>query len=220
MMEQLQAYLNQQLPARNELFQEMEREAMENQIPIMSPHSLETMLQIIRIQAPQRILEIGTAIGYSALRMAEVCPNTKIVTVERDENRAQVAKQYIKRAGTQTQITLVLGDALEVADQIQKHGNFDVIFIDAAKGQYRRFFELYEPLLNESGLIITDNVLFKGLVYSGETVKTKRFSSMVKKIRAYNEWILQHPDYDTVIVPVGDGVAISRKRGEENDEEA
>lgn len=215
----LLAYLNKQIPARNELFNEMEQFAEKNHVPIMTLHSLEALLQLLRIQHPQAILEIGTAIGYSALRMAAVCPNAKIVTIERDQERFELAEDYIYRAGKYTQITLIKGDALEISEQVRAHGEFDVIFIDAAKGQYRRFFELYEPLLSDNGIIITDNVLFRGLVYQ-ESVENKRLKGLVKKIRTYNEWLLQLANYDTVILPVGDGIAISRKRGGINNEKA
>jgi predicted O-methyltransferase YrrM len=106
---------------------------------------------------------------------------------------------------------LIKGDALEIEDQVKKHAPFDAIFIDAAKGQYKRFFEIYANYLSEDGIIITDNVLFKGLV-SEPNIENKRIRSLVKKINEFNTWLMSHPHYYTVILPVGDGVAISKKR--------
>lgn len=217
MDEQLQAYLRAHVPSRHELFLEMEQFAKDNHVPIMELNGIEFLLQIIRIQQPRTILEIGTAIGYSALRMAEACPNTRIISIERDEARFEVAEQFIQRAGKQAQITIVKEDALEAEQIIQQYGLFDMLFIDAAKGQYQRFFDIYEQYVTDNGIVISDNVLFQGLVY-GENHLDKRKASMVKKIQAFNQALVHHPNYDTVIVPIGDGVAISRKRGRTTNE--
>ncbi len=205
-------YLEGLLPKRDEIIEEMEHYAKENNVPIMELVGIETMLQILRISQPIRILEIGTAIGYSAIRMAQALPGTKIVTLERDEERYKKALENIERTGTGSQIKVILGDALEVGDEVKKHGEFDYIFIDAAKGQYRHFFDIYEKCLSKDGLIVTDNVLFKGLV-AEEEIENKRIRNLVTKIKAYNEWLIKHPDYQTTILPVGDGVALSKRRG-------
>lgn len=189
----------------------MEQYAAENGIPIMELAGIEAMLQLLRIQNPRTILEVGTAIGYSALRMAFALPNVKIVTIERDNERLERAVDYIKQAEKGAQIVLISGDALEVEEQIKPFAPFDVIFIDAAKGQYQRFFEMYSRYLSNDGLIITDNVLFKGMVAEAN-IENKRLRNLVKKIRDFNSWLMKNPEYDTVIVPVGDGVAISKKR--------
>lgn len=212
--QKLQFYIEELIPSRNELLTEMELYAKENGVPIMEIIGIEAMLQLLRIHNPNTILEVGTAIGYSALRMAFALPQAKIVTIERDEERLQKAVDYIDRAEKQAQIMIINGDALLVEDQIKQHGPFDAIFIDAAKGQYQRFFSLYSQYLNDGGLIITDNVLFKGMV-SEANIDNKRLRSLVKKIKEYNSWLMQHPDYHTVIIPVGDGIAISKKRGEQ-----
>lgn len=217
MNEHLQAYLHALVPSRHELLLEMEQFAKQHYVPIMDIHGIELLLQIIRIQQPRTILEIGTAIGYSALRMAEVCPNTKIISIERDKDRYELAEQFIQRAGKQTQITIVKKDALEAEQTIQQYGSFDTLFIDAAKGQYQRFFDIYEQYVTSNGIVISDNVLFKGLVY-GKNLSDKRKATMVKKIQSFNQALIDHPSYDTVIVPVGDGVAISRKRGKSTNE--
>ncbi|MEH7124029.1 O-methyltransferase [Bacillus sp. JJ1773] len=209
--DKLHAYIERIIPARPKLLEEMEQYAKEHDVPIMELAGIEALLQLLRIQKPKSILEVGTAIGYSALRMAYALPSCEIVTIERDAERYLLAEKYILEAGKETQIHLVKGDALEVESIIKEHGPFDAIFIDAAKGQYRKFFEIYSPYLSEGGMIITDNVLFKGLVCETE-IENKRIRSLVKKINDFNIWLMNHPDYFTVILPVGDGVAITKMR--------
>lgn len=207
--EGLLRYLYHKLPARSPFFEEMENVAKTQQVPIMDPYSMETVLQILRIQKPKSILELGAAIGYSALRMADAV-QAQIVTVERDESRYYNAKENIRLHPNGERITLLKGDAFNLVDKIATFAPFDCLFIDAAKGQYRRFFECFSPYLSERGLVITDNVLFKGFVYNDST-ENKRLANLGKKIKDYNDWLINHPDFHTVILPVGDGIAISVK---------
>lgn len=209
--EELQLYIQGLVPERTELLAEMEKYASEHGVPIMEITGIEALLQLLRIQQPKKILEVGTAIGYSALRMAFAIPDASIITIERDEERSSIAERYFEKANVQPRIVLIKGDALEVEEQVKVHAPYNVIFIDAAKGQYRRFFELYAPFLSKDGIIVTDNVLFKGLVCV-EDIENKRRRQLIQKIRNFNSWLMEHPEYDTVIIPVGDGVAISRKR--------
>ncbi|WP_075982396.1 O-methyltransferase [Bacillus massilinigeriensis] len=209
--EKLHNYIEELIPNRPELLQRMEFYAKEHHVPIMEITGIEVMLQLLRMQQPKNILEVGTAIGYSAIRMIYTIPDTRVVTIERDPERYEVAEQYFKEAGIDSQVVLLKGDALNLVDEVQGHGPYDCIFIDAAKGQYKKFFEYYAPFLNENGIIITDNVLFKGLV-AESNIESKRTKNLVKKIRDFNLWLMNHPDYDTVILPVGDGIAISKKR--------
>ncbi|MEH7437526.1 O-methyltransferase [Neobacillus drentensis] len=209
----LHSYIEGLILERNPLLTEMEFYAREHNVPIMELEGIETMLQLLRIQGTKKILEVGTAIGYSALRMAEALPGAQIVTIERDDERAQLAVGFIERSAYKERITLIKGDALEVEEQISGHAPFDAIFIDAAKGQYKKFFEMYSSYLSSDGMIITDNVLFKGLVAEPE-IESKRIRNLVKKIDDFNKWLMKHPDYISVILPVGDGVAISKRRGE------
>ncbi|GLB58302.1 O-methyltransferase [Cytobacillus sp. NCCP-133] len=209
--DRLHAYIEEIIPERPDLFKKMETYAKDHNVPIMELAGIEAMLQLLRIQNPETILEVGTAIGYSALRMAYAIPDAKIVTIERDAERYQLAEQNIKEAGKNEQILIIKGDALETEEDAMHHGPYDAIFIDAAKGQYQRFFEMYSRFLSDDGMIITDNVLFKGLVCESE-IENKRIRNLVKKIDGYNKWLMSHSEYYTVIVPVGDGVAISKKR--------
>lgn len=208
----VQQYLLSFVKQEDELLLNMEQYASEQGVPIMDRLGMEFMLQMLRLIQPKAILEIGAAIGYSGIRMASAIDGVHVVTIERDRDRYENAVSYIQKSSVNERISLLYGDALEVFDEVQKHGTFDVIFIDAAKGQYQRFFELYEPLLNEKGVIITDNVLFRGLV-AEENIENKRIRSLVKKIKSYNEWLMAYHAYDTVIFPIGDGVAVSKKKG-------
>ncbi|MFC5466684.1 O-methyltransferase [Lederbergia graminis] len=211
MKDAIDQYLEGLLPERSELFQQLEQFAKENKIPIMEPMGIETLLQLLRIQGPKRILEIGTAIGYSALRMVDAIDDVHVVTLEMDETRAKQAEDNIVQAGMANRITIIKGNALELFGEVKDLGPFDAIFIDAAKGQYTRFFEIYEPLLTNNGCIYSDNVLFKGLVALEPTGENKRLENIAKKIRGYNQWLMNNQSYRTVIIPTGDGLAISRK---------
>ncbi|MCM2589406.1 O-methyltransferase [Rossellomorea marisflavi] len=197
---------------RSDLLQEMEAYAEENGVPIMELVGIEALLGMLRIQQPKRILEVGTAIGYSALRMAEALPDTTIVTLERDEDRYEKAQEFLGRSSARDRVITLFGDALELQEDVKQHGPYDAVFIDAAKGQYRKFFDSYSEMLTPEGVVYSDNVLFKGLV-AEEVVEQKRIRNMVKKLQDYNKWLMDHPEYDTSILPVGDGVAISKKRG-------
>lgn len=209
--EELQKYIEQLIPERPNILLKMEQYAKEHHVPIMELAGIEGMLQLLRLQQPKNILEVGTAIGYSATRMIYTVPDTQVVTIERDQERYEVAEGFFKEAGIESQVVLIKGDALEVSEEVQSHGPYDCIFIDAAKGQYRKFFEQYSPLLTASGMIITDNVLFKGLVAVSH-IENKRTKNIVNKINDFNLWLMKHPEYHTVILPVGDGIAISKKR--------
>jgi len=204
-------YIESLIRDREPALKEMELYAKEHGVPIMELVGIETMLHLLRLLKPKAILEIGTAIGYSAIRMAKELPHAKIVTIERDRSRYEIALENIKKVNLEKQITVIYGDALEVEAEVQEYGPYDCLFIDAAKGQYRRFFEIYSSHLSANGVVFSDNVLFKGFV-ANDNVDNKRHQTMVNKIKAYNEWLMTHPDFDTMILTVGDGIAISSKR--------
>lgn len=206
-------YLEKILPESPKWSQAIEKEAIEQNIPIMDRVSMQFVCQMIRLLQPKEILEIGTAIGYSALRMLDAVPSTTIVTIERDESRYHRAKELIEKNNQSEKIHLIHGDAADILTSLQTTGHdFDVAFIDAAKGQYQTFFEATDPMIRSGGMIISDNVLFRGLVASGEV--NKKYQTLVRKLNEYNQWLMKHPSYNTSIVPIGDGIAISIK---END---
>ncbi|MEH6889724.1 O-methyltransferase [Bacillus sp. JJ864] len=206
-------YLLSFIDPKDELILEMEQYAREQHVPIMDRLGMEFMLQFLRLIGPKSILELGTAIGYSSIRMMQAIPNSSIVTVERNADRYEKALEYINRSLVKERISVIFGDALETGEQVKEHGTFDVIFIDAAKGQYRRFFDIYEPLLNPGGVIISDNVLYHGLVTTKEHIENRRTRGLIRRIKTYNEWLMNHEGYDTTIFPIGDGVAVSKKKG-------
>ncbi|SEO33918.1 Predicted O-methyltransferase YrrM [Amphibacillus marinus] len=211
LQEHILNYLTELQHSSSALMTEMEQEAIKDHVPIMERDGIDFLKQLVRIKQPQKILEIGTAIGYSALQMQEAFNQAEIVTVERDEKRAQRAQHYIAKAECQEKIDLIQGDALECVNEIKQKGPFDLLFIDAAKGQYQRFFNIYTPMLQDNGIIITDNVLFKGYV-AHPCEATKRIKQIAEKIASYNEWLINQSNYNTTIVPVGDGIAITTKR--------
>ncbi|WP_216829083.1 O-methyltransferase [Alkalihalobacterium elongatum] len=204
-------YIESLIPDRNELLLEMEEFASIHHIPIMELVGIEAMLQLLRIQQPNSILEIGTAIGYSAIRMAEAVDGVKVVTIERDEPRYKQALKYIEKAKLTDRIDIIFGDALEVSEQLEFYPQFDVLFIDAAKGQYEKFFQIYKPFVRSGGVIISDNVLFRGFV-AEENIDNKNHAGMAKKLRRYNEWLMKNEQFTTTILPVGDGIALSIKK--------
>lgn len=207
----LEDYLRQFIPSRDSIILEMEEYAKEHYVPIMDLLGMEHMLQFLRLIQPKKILELGAAIGYSSIRMVQTLPSCEVVTIERNPPRIEKAREYIARTELTKQITLIEGNALETFDIVKEKGKFDVIFIDAAKGQYKRFFELYEQLLNDNGVIISDNVLFHGEIF--EVIENKRRRALVDKIKDYNIWINNNPNYDTTLFPIGDGVMVSRRKG-------
>lgn len=199
------------LQPRNDLLLKMEQYAQTHHVPIMQLPAIEVLTQCLRIQRPKTLLEIGTAIGYSAIRIAEAVPDCQIVTVERDKERIQRAKAFIRESGFGDRITMIEGDALEV-DVTEIQSSFDAVFIDAAKGQNMRFFEKFSPLVPAGGVIYIDNIYMHGLsdLSLEEVPRNKR--SMIRKLKEFTKWIANHPDYHTTFVPVGDGLLICIKR--------
>ncbi|QCR32970.1 O-methyltransferase [Lysinibacillus sp. SGAir0095] len=210
-MEISNTYIESFIQPRNELLMEMEAYAEEHHVPIMQLSAIDVLNQLLRIQNPSSILEIGTAIGYSALRMANALPNCTIVTVERDSQRVNLAKQFIARSEVANRITVIEGDALEVdVESIQS--TFDAVFIDAAKGQYMRFFEKYSPLVPPGGILYIDNMYMHGLSDLDIKEVPRRKRTMIRNLKTFADWIMSHPDYDSTFFPVGDGLLICLKR--------
>ncbi|MFB1050734.1 O-methyltransferase [Paraliobacillus sp. JSM ZJ581] len=210
-------YLENLLQKSPEWLKELEDYAEQNHVPIMEPLGIDFLVQMIKIKRPKKILEIGTAIGYSALRMLQAYPQTSITTIERDEARYKQALNNMEKYDQESKVNIIFDDALACVEMVREEGPYDVLFVDAAKGQYQRFFELYSPMLAEDGIIISDNVLFKGLVASESYFDVK--NKLVNKIKSYNEWLSNHPEYHTSIIPIGDGVAITTKNKNIADEE-
>lgn len=183
--------------------------ALTNKVPIMLDDGIKFLTSFISKHKIKTILEIGSAIGYSAIMMALVDPSIKIVTIERDEERYLEAVKNIKTLNLENQITLMYQDALEV----NLAGKFDLVFIDAAKGQNMKFFEKFSGNLNDNGYIITDNINFHGFIDKDESeIKSKNLRQLVRKIKQYIEFLKENEIYETKFHDVGDGIAVSNKR--------
>ena len=170
---------------------------------------------VIRLHKPKNILEIGTAIGYSAIRMAKVC-GSNVYTIERNETMENEAIKNVEKANLSTQIHLIYKDALEAYDLVS-NVEFDMIFIDAAKAQYMKFFNLYTPLLKRGGVVVCDNMAFHGLVELINDEKaymeqSRSVRGLIRKMAAFHDELLKNEDYYTSLYEVGDGIAISVKK--------
>ena len=212
-MNNVNQYLLENLPTQNEWVLKLEKEAKEHRVPIMDPVSMNYVMQLIRLAQPQSILEIGTAIGYSALRMQQAAPRSKITTIEKNEQMYERAFTNIKDMNHHNKIEIIYGDAMsELTKLTLLERTYDFIFIDAAKGKYKQFFELVQPLISNKGVIVCDNVLFRGYVAHKGKAEQKRLEKLAEKLRLFNEWLSYHQEYDTSIVPIGDGISISIKK--------
>ena len=182
--------------------------AKKNNVPIMSDSGIKYLIDFIRENNIKKILEIGTAIGYSAIMMCSVDSSITVTTIERDEKRYLEAIKNIKRMNMEDRIDLIYKDAFDV----NLSDKFDLIFIDAAKAQNTRFFEKFESNLNNGGIIITDNMNFHGLVYKdAEEIESRNLRQLVRKIKSYKVFLEKNDKYNTTFIDVGDGIAISRK---------
>ena len=182
--------------------------AKKNNVPIMSDSGIKYLIDFIRENNIKKILEIGTAIGYSAIMMCSVDSSITVTTIERDEKRYLEAIKNIKRMNMEDRIDLIYKDAFDV----NLSDKFDLIFIDAAKAQNTRFFEKFESNLNNGGIIITDNMNFHGLVLQDEgKIESRNLRQLVRKIKSYKVFLEKNDKYNTTFIDVGDGIAISRK---------
>jgi len=194
------------------LMLEMEQYAAEHHIPIVRPETASLLIVLGRLVRPSRILEIGTAIGYSSILLSGIlAPGGRIDTIERDERMLVKAHENIKRAGLDNTIAVIAGDASDVLVCLDK--TYDMIFMDAAKGQYPGFLPECLRMLRNGGLLISDNVLFKGMVANDELV-VRRKKTIVSRMRTFLDILCSDPSLDTCILDVGDGVALSYKRTE------
>lgn len=190
------------------MIEEMERYAKEYRIPIMVSDGIEYMLNYIKEHNAKKILEIGTAIGYSAIRMALVSEDIYITTIERDQDRYNEAIKNITKMHLEDRIKVLLVDALDV----EINDTFDLIFIDAAKSQYTKFFNKFSPLLKKGGTIITDNLDFHGLRENIDQIQSRNLRQMMRKLNSYIEFLKDNEEFDTTFVNVGDGLGISIKK--------
>lgn len=192
----------------DELIRNMKEYAKENNVPIMTEGGINYLMKYIKKNNIRKILEVGTAIGYSAILMCSVDENISITTIERDEKRYLEALKNIKKAHMEDRIDLIYKDALDV-NLLEE---YDLIFIDAAKAQNRNFFERFKKNLANDGTIITDNMNFHGLVNKDlESIESRNLRQLVRKVKEYREFLENNKEFTTDFFDIGDGIAVSRK---------
>ena len=186
----------------------IEEYAHENNIPIMLSDGIDFLTDFIKKNNVKRVLEIGSAIGYSAICMAQVSDDIHVVTIERDTLRYNEAVKNINDFGLNDRIEIILADALEC----DISGDFDLIFIDAAKAQYIKFFEKYKSNLAKDGVIISDNLSFHGMVDNMDSITNRNTRQLVGKIVKYIDFLKNNLEFDTEFISIGDGIGISRRK--------
>ncbi len=191
------------------MIKDLKKYALDNNVPIMQDEGIDYLTTFIIKHQITRVLEVGTAIGYSAIMMALANPKLKVVSIERDEERYLEALKNVKKFQLEDRITLLFKDALEV----KLNDKFDLIFLDGAKGKNINFFEHFERNLDEGGFFITDNIDFHGYVEKDEEeIKSRNLRQLVRKIKSYIEYLKNNPNYITTFVEKGDGIAVTQKK--------
>lgn len=205
--EYIEDYIRSLLPDNNNYLISMEKYAEENHVPIVQPEVAQLLKVLLKLKKPKNILEVGTAIGYSAIVMAEQTEDhCKITTIERRKDMILLANKNISNTKYDNRIKILEGDAEEVLQDLDD--KFDFIFLDAAKGQYMDFFNKCIKYLEPGGIIVSDNVLYKGMVATDALV-IRRKKTIVKRLRQFLQYINEIEGYTSSIIPIGDGVAIT-----------
>lgn len=209
--ERLVTYINSLDTGNTEILDQIEKEAIAAYVPIIRKEMQSFLKLLLAMQKPMRILEVGTAVGFSAILMAQYAPaDCKIVTIENYEKRIPVAKENFKRAGKEEQITLLEGDAMQILPTLS--GEFDMIFMDAAKGQYINFMPDILRLLKSGGVLVSDNVLQDGDIIESHYVVERRNRTIYKRMREYMYELTHNEGLVTAVLPVGDGITVSAKK--------
>lgn len=188
---------------------EMEDYALKNKVPIIEVEVARFLEILVKLKKPKRILEIGTAIGYSSIIMHRAYPKSKITTIEIDEKNFLKAKEFIKKSNYTKNIDVIFADANDALEFIK--ADYDMIFMDAAKGQYINFFEKSVERLTKGGILVSDNILFRGLV-AKEKNNVRRKNTIVKRLKEFLNMITNSEVFSTTIVPIDDGMAICYKK--------
>ena len=187
---------------------EMLEYAKTNDVPVMQEEGIGFLIMLLKVLRPKRILEIGSAIGYSSSFMA-LNSDAIIDTIERDQKMFDECQKNHQVLGIDKRINRIFGDALETFDLV-KDNQYDLIFIDAAKAQYIKFFELYAPLLKDTGVILSDNLYFHELLFT--EVENRDLRQLVRKVDRYNDYLNSLTDYETHIFKIGDGIGVTTKK--------
>lgn len=209
--ERLVTYINSLDRGNTPFLNQLEMDALKNQVPIIRRETQSLLKALLRIKTPSRILEVGTAVGFSALLMSTYGPeNCRITTIENYDKRIPIARENFKKAGKEEQITLLEGDAREILKTLEEP--FDFIFMDAAKGQYIHFLPDILRLLSRGGILISDNVLQDGDIIESHFAVERRNRTIYKRMREYLSALKNSDVLETSILPLGDGVALSVKK--------
>ncbi len=209
--ERVVAYINSLDCGNSDICNIIEKEAIADEVPIIRKEMGNLLKVLLQLVQPERILEVGTAVGYSSILMSENMPhNCTITTIENYDKRIPVAKNNFKRAGKEDVITLIEGDALEVLKTLD--GPYDFIFMDAAKGQYINYLPDIKRVLRKGGLLISDNILQEGEIVESRYAVTRRNRTIHARIREYVYELTHSEDFVTSIVPIGDGITLSVKQ--------
>jgi predicted O-methyltransferase YrrM len=198
-------YLERLLPPRDPLLREMEERAAKEDIPISDPEIGRMLGILARATGARRIVEVGTAIGYGAICLARGAPEARVVTIDTDPERLSAARSYLERAGVADRVDLVEGPALEVLARLQPP--FDLAYVDAVKKEYRRYLDLLVPLVRVGGVIALDNLLWKGRVAD----PPDEDDADADALRAFNGYLMMHPQLQSVVLPFGDGLGLATK---------
>ena len=190
------------------VLEEIETYAKENNIPIMMKDGIDFLTNYIKENSIKNILEIGSAIGYSAIKMALVDSDIHVTTIERDVNRYNEALKNIKKLNLEDRINVILADAFDV----ELDECFDLIFIDAAKAQYIKFFNKFDLNLKKGGVIFSDNLNFHGLTHTTDFIESRNVRGLVRKLNQYIDFLKENKNYNTNFYDIGDGISISIKK--------
>lgn len=211
--EYIEDYLRSLYKTKSDLLSELREYAEENHVPIIEEECEEFYNFLINTTKPKKILELGTAIGYSAISFSMNESVERLVTVEINEDMVKIAEENIKKSGLEDKIEIIHSDAYEYL--VESSDTFDFIFIDAAKGQYEKYFDEAIRLLNRDGIIVCDNVLFRGMIANQELVKRRKIT-IVKRLRKFLKDIKDDDRFYSSIVPIGDGALLIRRKFEED----
>ena len=212
--ERMVTYMNSLDKGNTPFLNHLEQEALKNRVPIIRREMQSFLKVLLQIKAPKRILEVGTAVGFSTLLMSTYNPaDCEIVTIENYEKRIPIAKENFRKAGKEEQITLLEGDAQEILKTLTR--SFDFIFMDAAKGQYINFLPEVLRLLEDGGILLSDNVLQDGDIVESHFAVERRNRTIYKRMREYLYVLKHHELLETSILPLGDGVTLSIKKQQE-----
>ncbi|MCI8890105.1 MAG: O-methyltransferase [Eubacterium sp.] len=211
--ERFVTYMNSLDPGNTALLDQIEQEALRTDVPVIRKETQACLKLFLAVQKPQRILEVGTAVGFSAILMKTYNPaDCRITTIENYEKRIPIARENFRRAGMEESIELVEGDAAQVLERLD--GPYDLIFMDAAKGQYLHFLPQVLRLLAENGMLISDNILQDGDIIESRYAVIRRNRTIHRRMRRYLYELTHHDSLVTAVFPVGDGITVSSKKQE------